>query len=91
MLLLLLAIVVRAGWAWRQPSGGAAIDALPDQREYLSLSSRYPLAPIRIGNSFRQQSPLDALSLGHCRIDEVAVKVEQERRRGIGHDRSPRE
>jgi hypothetical protein len=36
-LLLLLSLVIRLGWAVAQPNGPAAIDRLPDQREYLSL------------------------------------------------------
>lgn len=36
-LLLLLALAIRVAWALSQPAGDAAIDRLPDQREYLSL------------------------------------------------------
>ena len=36
-LLLLLALALRAGWGLVQPTDDAAIDRLPDQREYLSL------------------------------------------------------
>jgi len=38
-IVLLVALVLRMGWALSRPAGDAAIDALPDQREYLSLAS----------------------------------------------------
>ena len=37
LLILLLALSLRLTWAFVQPATDAAIDALPDQREYLSL------------------------------------------------------
>lgn len=36
-LLLLIALLIRLGWTLSRPVDAAAIDALPDQREYLSL------------------------------------------------------
>ena len=37
-ILLLLALVLRLGWAVSRPVNAASIDALPDQREYLSIA-----------------------------------------------------
>lgn len=37
-LLLLVSLSLRAGWGWTRDVSSAAIDALPDQREYLSLA-----------------------------------------------------
>jgi 4-amino-4-deoxy-L-arabinose transferase-like glycosyltransferase len=36
-ILLLIALLIRLGWALSRPVDAAAVDALPDQREYLSL------------------------------------------------------
>jgi hypothetical protein len=36
--ILLIALILRVGWAIVQPTSAAAIDRLPDQREYLSLA-----------------------------------------------------
>ena len=38
IVILTLALVARVGWAVAQPRTAAAIDRLPDQREYLSLA-----------------------------------------------------
>lgn len=40
-IILLLGLAVRLGWALHQPSDDAAIDQLPDQREYLQLGSNF--------------------------------------------------
>jgi hypothetical protein len=38
-IVLLIALAMRLGWGLTRPTGDATIDALPDQREYLTLAS----------------------------------------------------
>jgi hypothetical protein len=41
LLILTTGLAVRLGWAWVQPSSAAAINQLPDQREYLEIAHNF--------------------------------------------------
>jgi 4-amino-4-deoxy-L-arabinose transferase-like glycosyltransferase len=81
--IMLLGLVVRIGWGIRQPSGDAAINALPDQREYLDLGNHLRQGELWFSDArFRQtvyayRTPGYPALVAMCGAEPVAVRIVQ--------------